>query len=71
VSEDSGILANTAETESQANPGLTKAKHTIKQLWAELEAAEDHLTHTEARAMTTEQRFAAAGELVAHRFADK
>ncbi len=58
------ILANTAETEAQANPELTKSKQTIKQLRAELTAIEDHLTQAEARAIAAEQRFAAAGDLV-------
>ena len=63
------ILANTAETESQTNPELTKAKHTIKQLRAELVAVEEHLSQAEARANAAEQCFSAAGDLVARLFA--
>ena len=51
------ILANTAETEVGANSELTKAKQTIKELRSELQAAE--------------QRFAAAGDLVARLFAEE
>ena len=65
------ILANTAETEAQANPELTKAKQTIRELGSELEAPEDHLANAEARANVTEQRFAAAGDLVARLFAEE
>ena len=61
------ILANTAEAE--VNPELTKAKQTIKELWSELKAAKDHLANAEARANAAEQRFAAAGDLVARLFA--
>ena len=65
------ILANTAETETQANPELTRAKQTIKGLRSELQAAEGHLANTEARANAAEQRFAAAGDLVARLFAEE
>ncbi len=47
------ILANTAETEAQANPELTKAKQTIKELRSELQAAEGHLANAKVRAMPT------------------
>ena len=63
------ILANTAEAEAEVNPELTKAKQTIKELWSELKAAKDHLANAEARANAAEQRFAAAGDLVARLFA--
>ena len=63
------ILANTADTEAQANPELTKAKQTVNRLRAELVAVEEHLTQAEARAMVAEQQFAAAGDLVARLFA--
>ncbi len=63
------ILANTAETEAQANPELTKAKQTIKELRSELQAAEGHLANAEAKVNVAEQRFAAAGDLVARLFA--
>ena len=65
------ILANTAEVEAQANPELTKAKQTIKELRSELQAAEGHLANSEARANAAEQRFAAAGDLVARLFAEE
>ena len=65
------ILANTAETEAQANPELTKAKQTITEFRSELQATEGHLANIEARANSAEQRFAAAGDLVAQLFAEE
>jgi hypothetical protein len=65
------ILANTAETEAATNPELTQAKHAIKQLRAELNATEEHLADAEARANAAEQRFAAAGDMVARLFAEE
>jgi hypothetical protein len=65
------ILANTAEAEAEVNPGLTKSKQTIKELWSELKAVKDHLANAEARANAAEQRFAVAGDLVARLFAEE
>ncbi|NOR83389.1 MAG: hypothetical protein GQ526_07855 [Ardenticatenales bacterium] len=65
------ILANTAETEAEVNPELSKAKQTIKELRSELKAAKDHLANAEARANAAEQRFSAAGDLVARLFAEE
>ena len=50
-------LANTVETEAQANPELTKAKQTIKELPSDLVSAEQHLADAEARARAAEQLF--------------
>ena len=63
------ILADTVETEVGANPELTRAKETIKELQSNLAAAEDRLADTEARATAAEQRSAAAGDLVVRLFA--
>lgn len=49
------ILANTAETKAETNQELTQAKQTVRKLGSELR--------------TAEQRFAAAGDLVAQLFA--
>ena len=65
------ILANTAETEVGTNSELTQAKQTIKQLRSEVAALGDHLSQAEARANASEQRFAAAGDLVARLFAEE
>ncbi len=65
------ILANAAETEAQANPELTKAKLTVKQLRSELAVVEEHLTQVEARANAAEQRFEADGDLFARLFAEE
>jgi hypothetical protein len=65
------ILANTAETEVGANPELTKAKLTIRELRSDLKVAEERVANTEARANAAEQRFAAAGDLVARLFAEE
>ena len=54
------ILANTAETEAQANPELNKARQTIKQLRSELVAVEEHLTQAEARAKAAAESARAA-----------
>jgi hypothetical protein len=63
------ILANTVDTEVQANPELAQAKQTIRKLRSDLEAAEGHIGDAEARANAAEQRFAAAGDLVVQLFA--
>ena len=65
------ILANTTEAEDHANPELVRAKQTVNQLRAELAAVEEHLMQAEARANAAEQRFAAAGDLVARLFAEE
>jgi len=65
------ILANTAETEAQANPELTKAKQTIKELHSELQMAEGYLANAEYWASAAEQRFGVAGNLVARLFAEE
>jgi hypothetical protein len=65
------ILANTVETEGDANPELTRSKQTIRELQAELQTARARFTEADARATTAEQRFAAAGELVARLFAEE
>jgi septal ring factor EnvC (AmiA/AmiB activator) len=62
---------HTADIEVGANPELAKARQTIKQLRSELVAVEEHLTQAEARAKAAEQRFAAAGDLVARLFAEE
>ena len=59
------ILANTAETEVGANSELTQAKQIIRSLRSDLEATEERIADTEARAKAAEQRFTAAGDLVA------
>ena len=63
------ILANTAEDETGANSELTQAKQTITKLRSDLEAAEVRMAEIEARANAAEQRFTAAGDLVAQLFA--
>ena len=63
------ILANTAETEVGANSELAQAKQNIRKLRLDLEAAKVRMTETVARANAAEQRFAAAGDLVARLFA--
>ena len=65
------ILANTAEAEFEVNPELTQAKQTIRKLRSDLEETKEHFAETEARANAAEQRFAAAGELVARLFAEE
>jgi len=46
-------------------------KQIVGELWLELEAAEEHLADAEAKASAAEQRFAAAGDLVARLFAEE
>ena len=65
------ILGDTTATEATANPELTRAKQTIKELQADLDAAEERLTDAESRALAAEQRFAAAGDLFARLFAEE
>ncbi len=65
------ILANTVDDEAGANPELTKAKQTVKELRAELLSAEGQLVDSKARAIAAEQRFAAAGDLVVRLFAEE
>jgi hypothetical protein len=65
------ILANTADTEVQANPDVVKAKQAIKELRSELQAAEGQFANAEARANAAEQRFTAAGDLVVQLFAEE
>jgi hypothetical protein len=65
------ILANTAEAEFEVNPELTQAKQTIRKLRSDLEETKEHFAETEARANAAEERFAAAGELVARLFAEE
>jgi hypothetical protein len=65
------ILGDTAESESTANPELIKAKQTIKELRAELDAAQVLISDTKARADSAELRFAATGDLFARLFAEE
>ena len=65
------ILADTSEAEDQMNPELTKAKQTIKELRTELGVVEEHLAQAETRALTAEERLAAAGDLFARLFAEE
>jgi hypothetical protein len=65
------ILGDTAEAEAEANPELTKAKQTIKELQVVLDAAEMRIADAESRAIAAEQRFAAAGDLFARLIAEE
>lgn len=65
------ILGDTAEAEAASSPELTRSKQTIKELQAALDTAETRMSDTEARAIASEQRFAAAGDLFARLFAEE
>jgi hypothetical protein len=65
------ILGDTAEAEAVANPELTKAKQTIKELRTELDEADIRIANAESRTIAAEQRFAAAGDLFARLFAEE
>jgi hypothetical protein len=65
------ILGDTAEAEAVANPELTRAKKTIKELRAELDDAKMRITDAESKAIAAEQRFAVAGDLFARLFAEE
>jgi hypothetical protein len=65
------ILGDTAATEATVDPELTKAKQTIKTLKADLDGTEACLVEAESRALVSEQRFAAAGDLFARLFAEE
>jgi hypothetical protein len=65
------ILGDTAHSETAANPELIKTKQIIKELRAELDAAEARISETEARAIAAEERFAAAGDLFVRLFAEE
>ena len=65
------ILANTVDDEAGANPELTKAKQTIKELRLHLGMVEQRSTEVEERASVAEQRFAAASDLFVRLFAEE
>jgi hypothetical protein len=64
-------LGDASETEATPNPELIRAKQTIKQLQTELAGAEVRISDAESRAITAEERFAAAGDLIARLFAEE
>jgi hypothetical protein len=65
------ILADTGEGEAGSNPVLEQANGTIKQLKVELRSTEAQAAEAETRATKAEQRFAAAGDVMARLFAEE
>ena len=65
------ILADTNNSEAQMNPKLVQAEATISDLQAQLHDSEFRMATAEAIADQAEQRFAAAGDLMARLFAEE
>jgi hypothetical protein len=65
------ILADTTDDRTETNNELMQSKLIIRQLRGELKIAEDEVARAEAKAIEFEQRFAAAGDLMARLFAEE
>jgi vacuolar-type H+-ATPase subunit H len=64
------VLSNVSEAEQEANPELDKAREEIRVLRAQVRDAERSRATAEQAMRDAEQRFAAAGDLMARLFAE-